>query len=315
MHRYAAHVWGPGRVWGRDRGCQTVDRRFRRLGSLVATMGLLALLSGGLLTSVASASRAQTGSLTMTSDEGDYIGQGRQWSYDTSAHDVFDSTSTGRTIQVGLQAANADWWYLNLAAPEGQTLAAGAYDSATRYPFQGPGAPGLDVSGNGRGCNTLTGSFTVTEVTFGPFGALESFAADFVQHCEGGEPALRGHLQIVLPPAPAPLAIGLGLAAEGTTDRAGGATVSETVTCNTPTAVYVHATLRQRANRFTVASGQFVRQVACTGTTAWQSTVRSDNGVPYNPGSAELDVYASAYDTYYGRSVDATRTGTVKLRR
>jgi len=37
--------------------------------------------------------------------------------------------------------------------------------------------------------------------------------------------------------------------------------------------------------------------------------------VPYNPGSAELNVYATAYDAYYGRNVDATKAGTVRLKR
>ena len=62
--------------------------------------------------------------------------------------------------------------------PDGQTLTAGTtYANATRYPFNGSG-PGLAIYGEGRGCNTLTGSFTVTEATFA--GPDSSYIQDFV---------------------------------------------------------------------------------------------------------------------------------------
>ncbi len=51
------------------------------------------------------------------------------------------------------------FWFLHLAAPAGQELLPGVYEGATRWPFQDPSTPGLDFSGDGRGCNTLTGRF------------------------------------------------------------------------------------------------------------------------------------------------------------
>ncbi len=42
----------------------------------------------------------------------------------------------------------------------------GFYPDAERADFASPGHPGLDVSFQNRGCNTLTGSFTVHEVAF-----------------------------------------------------------------------------------------------------------------------------------------------------
>src|SRR5262249_16806482 len=68
-------------------------------------------------------------------------------------------------------------------------LTPGAYLNAQRFPFQDPGKPGLDVSGNGRGSNTLTGQFTVYDVGFNGT-ALTRFAAAFEQHSEGNPPAL-----------------------------------------------------------------------------------------------------------------------------
>jgi len=204
---------------------------------------------------------------------------------------------------------------MRFAAPQGQTLATGTYDGATRYPFQAPSDPGMDVFGDGRGCNTLTGSFTVTQITFSSGGAVESFDADFEQHCEGAEPALRGHVHVVSEPPPPPLTIAIGLPKTGVVARTSGtATISGTVTCSTPTTVWLSGTLTQRATRFAVATGHFDRQVQCSGTTAWQATVSSSNSVPFNPGQAELSVDAFGYDANW-QQVNATNAATIKLAR
>src|SRR5439155_925091 len=69
------------------------------------------------------------------------------------------------------------------------------FPGAVRWPFQAASAPGLSVYGDGRGCNTLTGRFLVLEGTYGADGGVQSFAADFEQHCEDGVPALFGSIR------------------------------------------------------------------------------------------------------------------------
>jgi hypothetical protein len=126
----------------------------------------------------------------MTSDAGDYIGQGRPWSYTTSNSRIsFGGSRTFAGFDV--DGADGSWWNAEFVPGEGDILAVGSYPNATRYPFNGTG-PGLSVTGNGRGCNTLRGSFDVTWVDFASDGRLRSFGVTFVQHCEGGTPALRG---------------------------------------------------------------------------------------------------------------------------
>src|SRR5262249_19702600 len=83
-------------------------------------------------------------------------------------------------------------------------LAPGVYAGAIRYPFQAPTVPGVSLSGNGRGCNTLTGSFVVQTVVFGPDNYVQQFDATYEQHCEGGPLALRGQVHIANAPAPNP---------------------------------------------------------------------------------------------------------------
>jgi hypothetical protein len=207
---------------------------------------------------VAQAITATSGSLAMASDAGDYIGQGLTYSYATAQGDRVESNSNGNTVSITVDGANGDWWFLDFAAPSSQPLTTGVYDGATRYPFNGAGEPGLDVSGNGRGCNMLTGSFVVTEVVLGPSNYLERFRAAFEQHCEGFEAAIRGEIAIVNPPAPAPLELRLAHDSTGTVARVdGSATVGGVLTCSQPSLAYVSGTLSQRANRFSVARGSF----------------------------------------------------------
>ena len=44
----------------------------------------------------------------------------------------------------------------------------------------------------GRGCNMSSSTFTVREISFDPDGTLRRFLADFEQHCENSQAALRG---------------------------------------------------------------------------------------------------------------------------
>jgi hypothetical protein len=142
--------------------------------------------------------------LYMNSEPGDYIGQGIEQLY-TSA----DSSITGQLSSDGnlfsvsvIQGAYDHWWYVYLGAPAGQQLAVGSYENAERWPFNSYGTPALSVDGDGRGCNTLTGRFDVTDLQRAPTGELLVFDATFEQHCEGGTPALYGRIRVENPPPP-----------------------------------------------------------------------------------------------------------------
>jgi hypothetical protein len=133
----------------------------------------------------------------MVSDPGDYIGQGLTYKYDPSNANISISGDTN-VVHMALSGNGGDWWYADFAAPPGEILAPGAYLNAARYPFQGS-SPGLSVSGNGRGCNTLTGKFLVTTVKYDLDQVPIYFGVKFEQHCEGADPALRGILEYHVP--------------------------------------------------------------------------------------------------------------------
>jgi hypothetical protein len=136
----------------------------------------------------------------MISEPGDYIGGGMTFSL-TPADGTISAERQSAVVSVSFSAvppfgaSPKTFWFFHFAPLEGGALATGNYASAQRWPFQSPRRPGLDVSGDGRGCNTLTGKFTVYEATFDAGGNVIAFAADAEQHCEGAAPALRVHLR------------------------------------------------------------------------------------------------------------------------
>lgn len=143
----------------------------------------------------------QGGAFTFTSQAGDYIGQGHDetltppaWSFTVSQGNLGPG---GVAIDVRSQGGTGPVvWTVNLAAPRGQSLQVGTYSNATRAAFRDSGQPGLDVYGDGRGCNQVFGTFTITTIEIAPNGAVMALDATFVQHCETPTaPALKGHLR------------------------------------------------------------------------------------------------------------------------
>jgi hypothetical protein len=129
--------------------------------------------------------------LAMTSAAGDFVGGGGPYLF-TPANSTIAAAGTPEVVSFSLGASNGDSWSGDFAAPQGKILSPGAtYTDAQRYPFQGLG-PGLSVYGDGRGCNTSTGRFTVTTATYSTEGVLETFGARFSQTCTGDTGALTG---------------------------------------------------------------------------------------------------------------------------
>jgi hypothetical protein len=131
--------------------------------------------------------------LAMSSQPGDYIGQGQQYLI-TQSDEIFTPNTSANVVSI--QVNNGDYWETDFAGPSSARLTPGEYLNAQRYPFQPAGTPGLSVYGAGRGCNTLTGNFDVLKAKYKGTGALQAFAADFEQHCEGQPPALFGWVRV-----------------------------------------------------------------------------------------------------------------------
>ena len=131
-------------------------------------------------------------SLWFGSEAGDYIGQGASASYLAPTATV-DARGTAGYATVSVDSpGTGQWWTLDVAAPPGETLQAGSYTGAVRAPFRGAGQPGLSFSGTGRGCNSLTGDFTVHSIATDPAGAITSLDVSFRQYCDNAVAGMSG---------------------------------------------------------------------------------------------------------------------------
>jgi hypothetical protein len=124
--------------------------------------------------------------LHSVSSPGDYIGQGKTYSYDAG----------GITAQRDYRGFNisAGGFTFHFGGPGNSFLQSREYLDAKRHPFS-EGSPGIEVSGNGRGCNTIVGKFVVWEyATKG--NEVVRLAIDFTQSCEAKGAPFYGRIRI-----------------------------------------------------------------------------------------------------------------------
>ncbi|MDA8100562.1 MAG: hypothetical protein M0042_13175 [Nitrospiraceae bacterium] len=127
----------------------------------------------------------------LQSDAGDYIGGGKTYSYTKADAQITLNASSGH---LSLAVTGDQNWTGDFQEPSSlSVLQTGSYNNLTRYPFNSPTVGGLSWSGEGRGCNTLTGWFVIDSATYNS-GFLSAIDLHFEQHCEGASTALRGQI-------------------------------------------------------------------------------------------------------------------------
>jgi hypothetical protein len=289
----------------------------RRRPLAAAVLTFVAVAGSLLGAAPAHAQPVEAGTVEFSGDPDDFITGGLKYSYVAGVDELTVSAGADNSVvSIRVNGANGDGWFLDFDAPLSQPLVPGTYPDANRYPFNGAG-PGLSLSGNGRGCNTLTGTFTVLDASFGPNGYVEAFHATFEQHCEGGEPAARGEVHITNPPPPPELDLDLSVSTDGEANVINGrAVLHGTVSCNKPTSVQVDGTVVQ-VKRRTLITGTYATQVDCTpgSPIPWTASARPNGTTPFTRGLVEAETRATGHDADYGRSVTVNTTTVVQLRR
>jgi len=135
----------------------------------------------------------QTATLHFDSEPGDFVGQGESRTF-TEADGEFGIERNYHN-GVNFYFRNIEeGWYSSFAAPYQAELSVSYYPNAQRFPFQDIDKPGLDFSGNGNGCNGISGEFTVDKIIYDFFGEPRLFSATLEQHCEYASPALYGSI-------------------------------------------------------------------------------------------------------------------------
>jgi hypothetical protein len=173
---------------------------------------------------------AQFAQLTLQSQPGDFIGQGGTYAITyTPANSQSFSAQVRRTIgpsglpaellfDMGTVTSGSDNTFALLFFGTDQLgipIQPGFYPNAQRADFASPGHPGLDVSFQNRGSNTLTGAFTVNDVTFDANNTIQTFSASFEQHSGGATPALFGTFTYSAVGVPEPSTLALVIFAAG----------------------------------------------------------------------------------------------------
>jgi hypothetical protein len=154
---------------------------------------LLSPLVSGVLASRASAQAEPTTRFTYSSQPGSWVGGGRSGTI-TSDDGTFTITGNDTSLNVSISSTAGEFYFVSLAAPSGEVLRPGVYNKAERAPFRTGRSPGLDVSGNGAGCNQIWGSFVINQIE-ATNSAVSTLDATFVQHCESPRsPTFKGAL-------------------------------------------------------------------------------------------------------------------------
>lgn len=137
-------------------------------------------------------------------DPGDFIHPGSA----TIAGAKWESVATSPSyVDVARRPiTDEDSWtfeFATVSSTPATPLAVGVYEGATRAAFRLPGTPGLQVSGDGRGCNRLSGRFRIHAIDFRE-GRLKLLTATFEQRCQDVSGTLRGCVHFEVPPDTGP---------------------------------------------------------------------------------------------------------------
>lgn len=148
-------------------------------------------------TTIAHADPMPSGIHTWSGDNYDGLGGGRSGSQSTAAGHEFDAFASfdHRVISVTVYQSPDESWGLDFVAPKGQVLAEGRYEGAVHPNIGISDRPGLNVQPPWGTSSDITGTFTVTDVSFGEGQKVESFEVSYVQDREGFEP-LTGELRV-----------------------------------------------------------------------------------------------------------------------
>ena len=142
------------------------------------------------------AAHAQVTSLSLFSDQGDFVGGGQN-AFFTPADGSFSTqvSANGNVISVNFVGQQPGvFWNLQFSACCGSPLTLPGGYFANGLPGSSFNA-GMLISGDGRSCNSLTGDFDILQLSFNSDGSVASLDVIFVQQCESETPALSGEIR------------------------------------------------------------------------------------------------------------------------
>lgn len=131
--------------------------------------------------------------VTLHSDAGDPLGQGRSYKY-SSTDAKITVTAEKNTLTVGIKG-DEEWTGVFQTGGNATELKVGDYLTLDRWVADAPAKGGMTWwNAEYRGCQTSTGRLTIDSVTYSS-GHLVSIALRFERYCSGASGGLRGELK------------------------------------------------------------------------------------------------------------------------
>ncbi len=244
----------------------------------------------------------------MHSDPGDFIGQGKDYSYSQPQDQFFANAGFNQSsIFATVNGLNGDRWTLQFAAPDNQPLQVGDYLDAQGAPFQQAGHPGIQIN-QGFTCQTITGQFDVLDIEF-TNGVLSRLDVTFEEHCNGATAALTGELIFTPTPPLPPLSLNVTVDRTATVNNTAGYMVATgTVTCNQFDWTTVLIDLTQD-HGVDFVSG-FV-SVSCNPGSVARWTIFANESVPFQLDATKASAFAFAEDANNGTEATGPSVNTI----
>jgi hypothetical protein len=127
---------------------------------------------------------------------GEYISEGRDHTFTSGIEQIEIITLSESEIVLEMQT-NDDIWNFCITAPVGESLQQTDYKNVARCSFQEGKQAGLEVSGAGRGCNNISGSFNIDSIDY--IGDLPVFISlSFQQFCDDENLSINGMMILEL---------------------------------------------------------------------------------------------------------------------
>jgi hypothetical protein len=150
--------------------------------------------------------------VALFSDAQDPIGEGvdRLWKGDDEDYWMQLGPQSDDVTDVEVMDKNdSTRWDFEFAPPPGQRFVpGGVYTGVQRAGFQDAGHPGIDIFGDGRGCNDDGGEFEVRDVAYGADGNVTRLWLVFIARCDQNQAgAMWGEVHVGEPETGAPIVI------------------------------------------------------------------------------------------------------------
>jgi hypothetical protein len=136
-----------------------------------------------------------TGTLSIAGPEGEYVSSGKALTFASPAYKVIVTQKGAGDLQIRFEREDTEF-DASFSTGSDKGFETRKYSEAQRWNMADAGHPALEVSGDGRGCGEIDGSFTVSKIEYSANGDISKFAATFLQLCDGSQFPARGNVEL-----------------------------------------------------------------------------------------------------------------------